>query len=227
MANRKFLGVSIPFTNQPEPSLEEKVRDIINKRNETVSNALDDAPGSPSPLSISNVLNRLKNTVLSVIGGGNRNVFVKPEWDFSKVQLAFTNESMFRRSVEKYVEQIRKHSWEFVGNNPNTVNYIRKRIAQMELVTNKPFSQLLDEISLNIVLYNNSLVVKRRNRKASGGKPRTTFDGATRIPVAGYEVVDPCTVLVDRDNFGNVKKWKQLPWNERPEFYNSIVERFD
>ena len=97
----------------------------------------------------------------------------------------------------------------------------------MELVTNKPFSQLLDEIAFNLVLYSNSLIVKRRNRKASGGKPRTTFDGATRIPVAGYEVLDPCTVLVDRDNMGNVKKWKQLPWDERPEFYNSIVERFD
>ncbi len=226
MANRKFLGIPIPFTEAKQISIEEKVKEIIDRRNNIVKEAMD-APSKASPLSISNVLNRLKNTVLAAIGGGNRNVFVKPEWDFSKVQLAFTNESIFRRAVEKYVEQIRKHKWEFVGNNPTTVEYIRKRVAQMELVTNKPFSQLLDEISFNLVLYNNSILVKRRNRKASGGKTRVTFDGFTRIPIAGYECVDPSMLLVDRDNYGNIKKWKQVPSDQAPEFYNSIVERFD
>ena len=214
-----------PFFWRKEVSLEEKINNIVEKRNNTVTaDPSDKKDPKGSSLSITKVLQRLKSSVLSAIGGGNRNVFLPPEWDFKKVQLAFTNESIFRRSVEKYVEQIRKHSWEFVGNNTKTVEYIRKRVRQMEIVSNKTFSDLIDEMSFNIVLYGNTTIVKKRNRKASGGNPRKTFDGYTRVPVAGYEVVDPTTLLVDKDNFGNVRKWKQVLMSEAP---SSVSERFN
>ena len=60
MANRKFLGISIPFTKADEVSIEDKVKQIIDRRNNMVKEAMD-APAKASPLSISNVLNRLKN----------------------------------------------------------------------------------------------------------------------------------------------------------------------
>ena len=192
-------------------SLEDKIENIINKRNNAITkengtNFVKDAKS----FSVANILKTLKSKVLSAIDGGMRGTFIKPEWDFKKIHLAFSNESIFRRAVEKYVEQIRKHEWEFVGNNPNTVKYIRKRFDQMATVTNKPTSELFDEIAFNLVLYSNALVVKQRNRKASGGKERKTFDGYKRVPVAGYFCVDPSTVEVDRDEYGNVRKWKQL-----------------
>jgi|SaaInlV_150m_DNA_3_1039698.scaffolds.fasta_scaffold00334_23 hypothetical protein len=193
-------------------TLEQRIDKILVKRNQSIqgepsAKIVDQSTRSNS---ISNILKNLKSKVLSVIGGGNRGIYVTPEWDFKKIQLAFTNESIFRRSVEKYVEQIRKHSWEFIGNNPNTVEYIRKRFNQIAIVTNKPTSELFDEISFNMVLYSNAIITKQRNRKASGGKERKTFDGFTRVPVAGYQVADPSTIQVDRDNYGNVKKWKQI-----------------
>ena len=196
-----------------KPTIEQQVTTILEKRNNAVFTEETLGQGKVADarsLSIANILKTLKSKVLSVMNGGARGVYVTPEWDFKKVQLAFTNEAIFRRAVEKYVEQIRKHEWEFVGNNLNTVKYIRKRFEQMATVTNKPTASLFDEIAFNLVLYSNSLIVKRRNRKASGGKPRITFDGNKRVPIAGYEVIDPSTILVDKDDFGNVKKWRQL-----------------
>lgn len=203
---------TIPFFSK-RITLEQRIDNILTKRNQSVSQ-LGSSTATEDQLtksnSISNILKGLKATVLNIIGGGNRGIFVTPEWDFKKIQLAFTNESIFRRSAEKYVEQIRKHSWEFVGNNPNTVEYIRKRFNQIAIVTNKPTAELFDEIAFNMVLYSNAILIKQRNRKASGGKKRKTFDGFDRVPVAGYQVADPSTLQVDKDKFGNVKKWKQI-----------------
>jgi|TARA_B100002003_G_C14131033_1_gene543993 hypothetical protein len=202
---------TFPFFGKSK-TLEEKVNDILTKRNRKIEQLAyaQTADATTKSNSISNILKALKSKVLSVIAGGNRGIFITPEWDFKKVQLAFTNESIFRRSVEKYVEQIRKHSWEFIGNNPTTVEYIRKRFNQIAIVTNKPTAELFDEITFNMVLYSNSIITKQRNRKASGGKERKSFDGFTRVPVAGYQPVDPSSVKVDRDNYGNIRKWKQI-----------------
>jgi len=197
-----------PFFGKKE-TVEEKIEAILERRNiSTLSPGVKTVDAKS--LTVANILKTLKSKVLTAINGGSRGIFVSPEWDFSKTQLAFTNEAIFRRAVEKYVEQIRKHDWEFIGNNPNTVKYIRKRFDQIATVTNKPTSEFFDEFAFNLVLYSNALVVKRRNRKASGGKTRTTFDGYKRIPVAGYELVDPSTILVDKDEYGNPKKWRQL-----------------
>ena len=183
----------------------------MERRNNAISPTTETADNTNNvrSLSISNILKGLKQTLVQTFGEGPRGAFSSPEWDFKKIEMSFQNESLYRRSVEKYVEQIRKHSWEFVGNNPNTVEYIRKRFRQMATVTNKPIAELFDEIALNLVLFSNVIILKKRNRKASGGRSRVTFDGHTRIPVAGYEVMDPTTVEVDKDKYGNVNKWKQ------------------
>lgn len=206
------------FGRNEEPSLDEKIEAIIDKRNNTVlqETVTEDATSSVRSLSISNILKSLKLTLVKSFGEGPRGTFMSPEWDLKKIEVAYQNESILRRAIEKYVEQVRKHSWEFIGNNPNTVEYIRKRFRQMATVTNKPTAELFDEITLNLVLFSNVLIVKRRNRKASGGKPRTTFDGYTRVPVAGYEVLDPTSVEVDKDKYGNVTKWRQSPAAGKP-----------
>jgi len=230
MAEQK-RSILNPFTwfGGNSESLEDRIENIINKRNTTVStkqgpNFVKDAKS----FSVANILKTLKSKVLSAIDGGMRGAFTKPEWDFKKIHLAFSNESIFRRSVEKYVEQIRKHEWEFVGNNPTTVQYVRRRFDQMATVTNKPTSELFDEIAFNLVLYSNALVAKQRNRKASGGKPRTTFDGYSRVPVAGYFCVDPSTLEVDRDEYGNVRKWKQLREDTSlPRFFTKELQNND
>ena len=207
---RSILNPFSWFGGSNPPTLEDKIENIINKRNASVIDPGVNYVKDAKSFSVANILKTLKSKVLSALEGGMRGTFIKPEWDFKKIHLAFTNESIFRRAVEKYVEQIRKHEWEFVGNNPNTVKYIRKRFDQMATVTGKPTSEFFDEVAFNLVLYSNALIVKQRNRKASGGKERKTFDGYKRVPVAGYFCVDPSTVEVDRDEYGNVRKWKQL-----------------
>ena len=221
MALRDYFR--FPWTKK-ELTTEQKVQKVIDKRNQAVTSNVvrTDAVKSTG---ISNILFSLKNTLIQVFGAGPRGTFMAPEWDFKKIETAFQNEAIFRRSVEKYVEQIRKHSWEFVGKNPNTVDYVRKRFKQIALVMNRTTAEFFDELAFNIVLFSNVLIVKRRNRKASGGNTRVTFDGMKRVPVAGYEVLDPSTVEVDKDKYGNVNRWQQTPQQDNNQFpYTRIWE---
>ena len=161
-------------------------------------------------ISLSPVSSRISNIVQQLSTGVSRGHFEPPEWDFSEVDRNMTNESHLRRAVEKYVEQMWKYGFELVGKNPDTVKYVKRRFQQMEVVTSQPFQDLITDLSESLVAYGNLIAIKIRKNKASGGKIRTTFDGKTRYPVAAYQAVDPSTMWVDRDQYGNVRRWKQI-----------------
>jgi len=175
---------------------------------------LQDAPATnvrPLRISSSRVVKRIRKTVAKFVSQIYRNNYEDPEWDFNEVDRAIQKESLLRRAIEKYVEQIWKNGFEFVGRNPNTVKYIRKRFRQIAQVSGITTLQLFQQIAFSLVAYANVVVVKRRSLKASGGRLRQTFDGKELLPVAAYFVVSPTSVIVDKDEFGNVRRWKQKP----------------
>ena len=93
MAKRTFFSF---LRRQPKETLEDKIEQVLQKRNMASTpavpvTAVKDARSS----SLSSILKTLKSTVLNSFGGGRRGIFRSPEWDMSKVQLAFTNESLF------------------------------------------------------------------------------------------------------------------------------------
>jgi hypothetical protein len=159
--------------------------------------------------SIDKVYKKLKQALLTAMGMESRNGFMAPDWDFQEVNEAAQTETMARRAFEKYVEQIWKQGFNFVGKNKQTVQYIKKRFAQIALVTDKPTEILMHEVSYSLVSKASTVLIKKRKDVSSGGKVRTTFDGKRLQPIAGLFVADPTMILVDRDEYGNIRKWKQ------------------
>lgn len=172
---------------------------------------VSDAPTGTKTAKVSliAVYNTVKSTVLKLLGLYRTGSFEPPDWNFQEVMEVIQTESMVRRAVEKYVELIWKNGYDFVGDNPKTVEYIRSRFAQIALVTGKPTLVLFQEIAYSLVGFANAFLIKVRRAVASGGKERLTFYGKRLQPIAGLFVADPTYMYVDRDEFGNVKKWRQ------------------
>lgn len=164
-------------------------------------------------ISLSEVLHKLRSNVVKIYSFIRRGSFQSSDWNLTQIQNALQTESIFRRSVEKYVEQMWKNGFEWVGQNPQTINYIRKRFSQMTQVTGKTTLELFQEMGMCLVTFANAFVVKQRNAAASGGRKYVTFDGQVRVPIAGYRIVDPATMWVDKDEYGNAKRWKQYLQN--------------
>jgi len=165
--------------------------------------------GKAKSISLSTILHNLRSTVMQVYSFIRRGNFQSNDWNLTQVQNAVQTESMFRRAIEKYVEQIWKNGFEFIGQNPQTVRYIRQRFSQIAQVTGKTTIQLFQEMGFSIAAFAQVYVILQRNIAASGGKKYVTYDGKERIPIAGLRVADPETMWVEKDEFGNARRWKQ------------------
>lgn len=191
------------------------VEDYYNERHEAEENQssadANDAIGRASGggISLSKILHSLRSTVLKAYSFVRRGNFQSNDWNLVQIQNALQTESMFRRAIEKYVEQIWKNGFEFVGQDPKTVRYIRQRMSQITQVTGKTTLELFQEMGFSLATFAQLYVIRQRNTSASGGRKYITYDGKERIPVAGYRVADPATMWVEKDEYGNPRRWRQ------------------
>lgn len=146
------------------------------------------------------------------------------EYDMSVIANAIDTDSYFRRAVEKYVELMWKSGYKLVGKNVNAVNYVRRRLEQMAMVTGIPLDETFRQISYQLITYGNTYISKVRDLEASGGKYRRTFTGQLLAPVAGYFVEDVVSMQLAVKKNGEPIGYKQIipgldrtkvwrPWN--------------
>lgn len=196
-------------------SMWERVKSLVTFKQTDVDRILSDkAKEDSKPKKVDTKVHRaglVYNTNNNFMSGSqSRDKFYRPlEYDMSVIANALDTESYFRRAVEKYVELIWKNGYEFVGKNKRATEYIRARFSQIAMVTRTPTEELFRQITYQIVTYANAFVSKRRNRNASGGRVRITFDGKELQPVAGYFVEDTTSIKVSTDEHGEVKGYKQ------------------
>ena len=141
---------------------------------------------------IATVTKGLKHVSLVYNGSLGRNAdFNPPPFDLPEMANIISTESLARRAVDKYVEQVWKRGYEFIGDNQDAINYLRTRFDQIAMVTKTPTSELFRSIAEQLVSYSNCFIAKIRNPMASGGHFRRII-GKTNLvpPVAGYEVID-------------------------------------
>ena len=117
-------------------------------------------------------LKKVRNRSISYTGG-HRGQWFRPEYDFDEIQIVQDLSSYTFRSIKKKVDRVRVAGWEFVGLDPKPVEYIKNRVAEMEIATNTPFSELVIPLAHDLFRYSNHVWVKNRNREASSGKVRT------------------------------------------------------
>lgn len=149
----------------------------------------------------------------------HRGQWFKPEYHLEEIQIAQDTDGFFFRSHAKKLNRFLTAGWEIVGKNPETVAYIKARIAEQEQATRMPFNLLVEGIASDLLRFSNCMLVKVRSSEASSGKRRVNINGRMLDPVAGYFILPFETLHFKTKNNGEIKKIRQrTPTGEEKEF---------
>ena len=69
----------------------------------------------------------------------HRGVWFRPEYDLSEIQIAQDTDSYLFRAIQKKKNRFLIAGWDIVGQDAEVVNYIKRRIKEIEYVSKKPF----------------------------------------------------------------------------------------
>ena len=95
-----------------------------------------------------------------------------------------------------------------LGEEDEMVDYIKKRLFEISLVSGIPTSSLIRESITNLVACHNAGLVFRRDASRSSGGMIQMY-GKVLEPIAGIYPLDPTTMSVKVDKYGTPKQWKQ------------------
>lgn len=157
-----------------------------------------------------------------------RGLWVRPEYDFEEIQIAQDTDSFIFRAIQKKVNKIIVAGYEFVGNNAESVRYIKERWQQVSYSINTPGEQLLWTTFASLFTNSNCIWAKVRNEKASEGN-LVSYDGVIVKPVAGYFILPMDTIELKTKKNGEIVRVKQVQdgasreWHPRDivHFYNN------
>jgi len=160
----------------------------------------------------------------------HRGNWFKPEYDLTEIQIAQDTDSFLYKAIQKKVERFVLAGWEFVGNDKERVNYVKRRIKEIEYTSGQPFDLLMADLAHDLVRYSNHAWVKVRNKDASTGKVRM-LNGKQVDPIAGYYVLPFETLWFKVKKNGELKKimqeqpntggWREFDPKDVIHFYNN------
>lgn len=135
---------------------------------------------------------------------GRREEFSCPEYNLTEIGVIEDVESYVRQAFQKKTALMFKEGEEFGGKNKQTIDYIKRRIQQIEHVSNTCWRQLLRETGYALLSRSNYFWVKVRKSEASGGR---VIGGIQ--PVAAYFGMGAENVDVKKNKSGKIKKYRQ------------------
>ena len=145
---------------------------------------------------------------------GAREQFSPPEYNLMEIGVIEDVESYVRQAFQKKTALMFKEGHEYRGKNKETIDYIKRRLQQIEHVSGMCWNDLLRQTGHALLSRSNFFWVKVRNAKASGGR---TIAGIQ--PVAGYFPMGAENVEVKKNKSGKVVKYRQvMPDGRRREF---------
>jgi hypothetical protein len=139
----------------------------------------------------------------------HRGVWFRPEYDLHEIQIAQDTDGYLFRAIKKKVNRFLTAGWEIVGVDPEVVSYIKKRIAEMQYVSQMPWNLLLSNTASDLIRFSNCMWVKARSLDSSSGKRRKIFDTLEVDPVAGYFILPFETLAFKTKRNGEIKKIRQ------------------
>ena len=157
----------------------------------------------------------------------HRGSWFKPEYDLTEIQIAQDTDAFLFKAIQKKVQRFVLAGWEFVGNDKETVKYIKRRIREIETVSGTPFNLLMTDLAHDLIRYSNCAWVKSRNSDASTGKVLDK-NGKSIDPVAGYFILPFETLWFKVKKNGEIKKilQKQPSSAESKEFSPDDIIHF-
>lgn len=65
----------------------------------------------------------------------HRGNWFKPEYDLTELQIAQDTDAFLFKAIQKKVHRFVLAGWELVGNDAETVKYIKRRLKEIELIS--------------------------------------------------------------------------------------------
>jgi len=147
--------------------------------------------------------------------------FNKSEYDLPMIANAVQLDGILRRAVNIFVEHVLKNGFEFSSKNDKIQKHVNRRIKEIQNLTGITFSELLNQITTQLVTYGNAYVVKVRTKDISKfGKSYYLYNRESN-PIVGLFVLDASTMEVGLNPQGCVTTYKQTirgearEWDER------------
>jgi hypothetical protein len=131
------------------------------------------------------------------------------EYDFVDIGMAEDTDSFVYQANFKKLALAIKAGWVFVSRNQTSLDYIKRRIAELEIAQGQSFWSLLVEVLSNLLRYHNCFLIKARDVSTSSGKVRDV-DGFKLKPIAGYFVASPETMLFQIGKDYHIKGYKHI-----------------
>lgn len=174
------------------------------------------------------LLKPVNSPVLGYTFGFGRDSFVPAEYDLSEIGRIEDVENMVRQAFKKKTGLMFKEGYDFVGPNNKTVQYIKKRLSQIQEASGVPTQTLMRSIGSDLIRLSNAFLLKARNEKSSGGRVRRDANGRTLKPVAGYFILPAETIEVKKNKeTGKIEKYRQsMPDGRTKEYSPEDVVHF-
>ncbi len=153
-------------------------------------------------------IKKVRNTTISY-AERHRGQWHRPEYDFDEIQIAQDTSSYLFRAIKKKTDRFITAGWEFVSENDETLDYVKRRIAEIEWATEHPFNMLMLHTAADLFRFGNAMWVKTRDVNRSSGEKRTSVTGARLDPVAAYHILPFETLSLKSHNNGEIKRVKQ------------------
>ena len=157
----------------------------------------------------------------------HRGQWFKPEYDLEQIQIAQDTDSYLFRAIQKKVNRFMIAGWELHGVTPEVVDYVNRRVAELEYVSSYPFSQLIRDTVHDLNRFSNCMWVKVRDPEASSGDIRVDLRGIELKPVAAYFILPFETLeFKTKPNGEIIKILQRMPGGGTKEFLAQDIIHF-
>lgn len=148
-----------------------------------------------------------------------RNQWARPDYDLNQIRKAQDSDSFISRAIEKKAIKFLLSGYEFTGENPKTIEYIKKRVAQIETASGKSFDMFLLNAAEDLFSINNHMWILYRDEENSGGRPYK-YKGKMWKPISAIFVPAFESLEFKTKENGELEKVKQIipGSSKRPEW---------
>lgn len=173
----------------------------------------------PKETSIGGILIKKANAKTISYTHKHRGQWFKPEYNFKEIQIAQDTDSYLYRAIKKKLDRLTVAGFTFSSENQESLEYVKFRLRYMELATKKIFSNLINELALDLLRYNNCVWGKIRSDESPGNR-RVSVDGQEVKPIAGYYTIPMENIEFKTYKNGELKKLlEKLPGGDYTQEY--------
>lgn len=124
-------------------------------------------------------------------------------YDLTEIYRAIDTEAFISATMRKKILLILKGGYSFKSEDERNINYIKKRIAEIEFVTGQYFEDFLLELTSSVVYNHNAFIYLQRSEKHSNGLKRDKLH-----PIAGYKVLPEYKFKIKEDLYGEIEAYE-------------------